>query len=390
VSGLPHSGIHLKGRSQTATLKYPELAAIPWLRELERSAQPKKMSDISDVNTTALLDFGNAVIQPTPSADRWIPIAVSASGQAGDLLRFYRIEEEVIGTGERQESIPAIGTVETASWDGSLWNGAALGPIRQIRFAQHVSEQSEWMAVRFSSSTIIFSPLYLRHNRASYQKDDDGLMMPSILPSSRLDPNPVAEVPVSRTANCTHVHVAFNPWYQKQFSIIDEAGNWTIWNIGGTHYQRGNVNLPLKSLQSGSLPQFESASDQIASIQNDGWAIVEWVGSVNQILACNRHIATLYHVDNDHTHSHPLELGLIQKSEWILDVKKRSTNMSDIFILTTLRVLLVHVQSVGANVSGITQLPSYTVPLAWNHFRDPEDLSLQLSVLSMHGGKHLL
>lgn len=379
VPGSSHTVSNSNGKAKPQANRLfkqnPELSAAVSTQGPERlSRNISSSGELLDAHSSTLLGFGNALDIENHSASRWIPIAASLSGKVGDILSLYRIEDETIVLNSSEKiRIPMIGNDETAFWNGP-------SPIRQVQFAQHVSEPSEWLAVRFLSTTVVFRPLYRRYRTSNFQKDDEGFVLPTGLPPSRLDPNPMAEVPVSGESKHLHTHVTFNPWYQKQFAVIDEGGHWAIWNI-----TKRTLKSALDCLQSGSLPLSDNGSTSM--VPYDGWATIEWVSAFNQILACNRRYAVLYHIDGETLRSQSVDLKMERRSEWILDMKRDSSNPSHIFILTTLRVLLLNVHSQSVLSSNISQVPIYSLPFTWYHFRDAEDLTLKSALLSMRDGR---
>lgn len=361
---------------------HPEFAASPSIgRTEELSGVITTLSEICDPQVSALLDFGYAVdLENDRTGIRTVPIAVVASGENGNTLTLLRIEDELVGWEQdegRRVRVPSIGNVETTKWVGSA------APIRQIRFSQPVEEPAGWMAVRFPLSTIIFRPLFHR-DRVPIRHGDVGHAPIVPVHNSRLDPNPVVEIPTSKTGGFTHVDVTFNPWYQKQFCIIDERGKWSIWNISG----RKNREFA-ECAQSGSLPSLEYDENEDIGDKPlyDGWGAIEWVGSVNTFVVCNRRCMVLCVMESDTVLPYPVELGLRSKSEWILDIQRSSSQMSRVFILTTSRIFFLDVDSSLVS-NGDGYIKSSVIPqLSWRHFRDPEDVTLRLASLSVGEGE---
>ncbi|EAW22981.1 uncharacterized protein NFIA_016770 [Aspergillus fischeri NRRL 181] len=135
--------------------------------------------------------------------------------------------------------IPMIGDAECTEWS------AGGAPVRQICFARTVEEKPTWAAARFPHSTIVFRPLYRRKPVSVHIYQDGDPVVPSHTQSSRLDANPLIEISHSQTGGYGHADVTFNPWYQKQLAIVDERGNWSVWEMVGRH--RRELELKRKS-----------------------------------------------------------------------------------------------------------------------------------------------
>ncbi|KAL2002477.1 hypothetical protein VTN02DRAFT_6699 [Thermoascus thermophilus] len=361
---------------------HPELAAGSSLNETEALSRAiSATTDTCDPRVSTLIDLGHAVdLENDASGNRTVPIAVVASGECGDSISFLKIEDEVVEWRQQKlfrARVPSIGNTEATKWAG----GGA--PVRQICFAQTAEEKATWMAARFSLSTTIFRPLYRRTPISTHYGRNDVQSVPAPLRNSHLDPNPLVDISSSQTGGHPHADVAFNPWYQKQVAIVDECGNWSIWDLSGRQ-RRSKSNWLATCVKSGSLPWLGSSEggDSNEQPHHDGWAAIEWVGDVNSLVVCDRRRIILYRLESDSVFSHPIELGLKRRSEWILDIKRSSSNLSHAFILTTSRILWLDTSSV-VSASRRDSNPSLVPQLSWRHFRDPEDTTLRLASLQM-------
>ncbi|KAH1484238.1 hypothetical protein KXX16_004100 [Aspergillus fumigatus] len=239
--------------------------------------------------------------------------------------------------------IPMIGDAECTEWS------AGGAPVRQICFARTVEEKPTWAAARFPHSTIVFRPLYRRKPVSMHIYQDGDPVVSSQKRSSRLDANPLIEISHSQTGGYGHADVTFNPWYQKQLAIVDERGNWSVWEMVGRH-RRGKGNWTASCVKSGSLPwpDLGHAQNISRSPRHDGWAVIEWVGDVNSFIVSDRRCPILYRTEGNETLPFAIELELKRKSEWVLDVKRSACNVSQVFILTTSRIFWLDVSSVLA------------------------------------------
>jgi RNA polymerase I-specific transcription initiation factor RRN6 len=380
IRSHPQESNNHEKRSCSFLNSYPELTAGSFLEEEALSRAITTVTDTCDPCPSTLFCLGNAVdLESDRSGGRNMPIAVVACGENGYSLAFHRIDDELVNL-EREKSsgirVPTIGSVDPGMWIGS---GA---PIQQIRFSQPVEEAASWMAARFSTSTIIFRPLYHKGRvPASFAKNaSQNRRIP--VQNSPLDPNPIAEISSSKTGGHPHADVTFNPWYQKQIGIIDTRGNWSLWNI--SNKQRRKDGFADRTI-SGSLPWVDKGNRSVKDeCRYDGWASIEWIGDVNKLIACNRRCIILYLIENVPIRSLPIELELRQKSEWILDIKRSPANLSHVFILTTSRVFWLDVShDLSLLDAGNTTL---CPQLSWYHFRDPDDTTLRLTSLSTSDG----
>ncbi|KAL5363060.1 RNA polymerase I-specific transcription initiation factor RRN6-like protein [Aspergillus floccosus] len=363
---------------------YPELAACwPLLGNETLSHVIATTSERCDPLVSSLLDFGYAVDLETDEwRNRVVPIAVVASGECGNSVSFRMIEEDIVEV--RQENtigmrVPSIGNSERVEWC------AGGAPVRQICFARPVEEKPTWLAVRFHRSTSIFRPMYHRTPVPVHIYRQGERVPPNSHSNSRLNANPLVEISHLQTGGFAHADVTFNPWYQRQFALVDERGNWSIWEISGRQ-RRHKSNLSAVCVKSGSLPWLDLGDDQDIEghPRHDGWAAIEWVGDFKTLIVSDRRCLILYRTEDDDTYSYPIELDLGRRSEWILDMKRSPCNVSHVFILTTSRIFLLDVSPESLPVADKASSPSLYPRLSWRHFRDPEDTTLKLTPLIVH------
>ncbi|PWY81774.1 hypothetical protein BO70DRAFT_315044 [Aspergillus heteromorphus CBS 117.55] len=376
------------GNKSSLTTVYPELAACwPLARNETLSHSITAASAICDPLVSSLFDTGYAVdLENNDSGNRVVPIAVVASGECGNTICLRKFEEDNVEIRQKTTTwmrVPAIGQSESANWS------AGGAPVRQICFARTMEEKATWMAVRLPRSTTIFRPVYHRNPVPMLVSCDDGRIIPNRSIRSRLDANPLVEISNMQTGGFAHADVTFNPWYQKQFAIVDNRGNWSIWELSGRH-RRSKGNWTAACVKSGSLPWFDSGDTQDIDDhpRHDGWAAIEWAGDVNGLIVSDRRCPMLYRIHNGLVWPYMIELGL-KKSEWILDVKRSLYDVSQVFILTTSRIFWLEVASISEPANSDTRTPLYP-RLSWRHFRDPEDVTLRLTHLLVHEDFYLI
>ena len=363
---------------------HPELAASWSLLGNETFSHAiTTTSEVCDPQVSSLLDIGNAVeFENDGASNRAIPIAAFASGECGNSISFRRLEEDTLELKSNITSVrvPSIGETDTMEW---IVGGA---PVRQICFPRTVEEKATWMAARCPGSTTIFRPLYRKDPVPVNTYSSGDYMSPRSAQYSRLDANPLIEISNLRTGGYAHADVTFNPYYQRQFAIVDQRGNWGIWDISGRH-RRIKGNWSATCVRSGALPWFDIDDDIVLDNQprHDGWAAIEWAADVNTLLVSDRRCPMLYRMEGDQVWPIPIELGLKRKSEWILDIKRSSSDASHAFILTTTRIFWLEVTPSADSDKGGPETTIYP-RLSWRHHRDPEDTTLRLSPLLTNEG----
>ncbi|DAA73662.1 TPA_exp: Uncharacterized protein A8136_4096 [Trichophyton benhamiae CBS 112371] len=177
-------------------------------------------------------------------------------------------------------------------------------------------------------------------------------------------------------------NVPGGPVKQRQIAVIDCAGNWSVWDLqrrqqrkAGWYAERG----PNGSIR---LPEYEKSSKPIDHY--DGWGAILWVCTIHQLLVCDRRNVYICRMDVRPPEQEELSLGLELHSEWVLDALRSPKTPSHVFILTTLRIFWVHVPPPdGSRVSQSDNSHAASILLSWRHFRDPEDISLRLTPISV-------
>lgn len=363
---------------------YPDLAVVwPAVNEDVFSQFVVSASEFYDPNVGTLLDLGYAVYlvhEDAKTRPSSVMIAAAVTGECRDVISFRALAE---GTAElTQESlavrVPVIDDAEKTEWSTQ---GA---PIYQIGFAHPTEDDEErttWMAARLSESTAIFRPFYEQDRAPMHLRRDDPWALPTPPRNSRLNANPVVEILASYTGGFPHADVAFNPWYQRQLAIVDNRGNWSVWEITGRQKRRKAHWLATPG-QKGALP---SEDDLKANRpRHDGWASIQWIADYSVLLVADRGCAMLFRIGDSEIRSNSVELNLGRRSEWVLDVQRSTRNLSQFFILTTSRIMWFDLT--GVSLDGEAFRSAIRPNLTWRHFRDPEDTSLRCNDLLIGDG----
>ncbi|KAI2790431.1 hypothetical protein POX_d05944 [Penicillium oxalicum] len=335
----------------------------------------RDVSSVCDPQVGNLLDLGYASYHGVDDTRGRVPVAIAAAvtGECGNAVSFRVLTDEVaeLLIGDATYRVPCIGEAEVTEWSK---RGA---PIQQICFARPLEEKSTWMAARLQQATTIFRPLYHRYPVPMHIPDDDTTMFSTPLRNSRLDANPIIEIDQSQTGGFPHADVTFNPWYPRQFAIVDTQGNWSVWEISGRQRRR-RATWAVARAKQGALARIEEKSDSIQP-RYDGWACIEWVADFSTILVSDRRCLMLYRLLAREAESNLVELGMMRQSEWVLDVQRSAQVVSHFFVLTTYRLLWYDVASFTSSTreSRVPLRPRLT----WRHFRDPEDTTLRMTDL---------
>ena len=192
---------------------------------------------------------------------------------------------------------------------------------------------------------------------------------------------------MSRTGGAPPSDVAFNPWYNRQCAIIDQRGQWSIWDLEGQ--KREGSLCDAKARQSGSVLDASSSENPDANTTGeDGWASVCWAGNVSTLVACNRRHLAVFDLKSDppaRLKVPPLDLA--QTPNWILDIRRSPINNSHFFVVTSSQVFKLEICGNDLGVGPANWKAGAQILLSWRHFRDGDDISLRLEVMGSRDGK---
>lgn len=323
----------------------PAAALIP--RVLRLSERVQETTASHDTQKGKLFDVGRI---PSEADHKPVHVAAFPHGPTGSGLRIVQIQTQKQGWDDTKMDWIDVPIVhgEEAIW---LMHGA---PILQICFAHSTERSDAFLAIRLPSRTLIFRPI-LRKSPLSAGS------------GSRLDSNLVCEIPISKTGGKQHADVVFNPWFSRQFGIIDQAGHWTVWEL------EGRIYMTAKCLAKGSA--FVESAIPISAI-DDGWARILWVHSPTIIVVCTRHQFKLAYIEaaTDEADAMQTKDPRTKVHQWILALTAIPDQPSCFAILTSTNVIVYRVVEKSWRLMQL---------LSVRHFANPDDMTLALSVFEM-------
>ncbi|ETS78769.1 hypothetical protein PFICI_08622 [Pestalotiopsis fici W106-1] len=202
-----------------------------------------------------------------------VPLIAMATGSAGDVLRFTR-------PAAKQWHLDSNGTVgsllEPDKYQETLWS-KDVGTIRRIQTVVNTKrfEPVRWVVVQRESVTSVFRPEYQRVPVVSETFSGTGPQYPS-----HIAPNLLFKISYRDTGCNPHCDAAFNPGIKSkrpQLAIIDEGGEWTVWDISGTRnrtYKHPRTRLSVcGNIRAGIHPR-----PSVVPTTLPQWHRIFWVG----------------------------------------------------------------------------------------------------------------
>lgn len=330
----------------------------------------------------SLLAFGHAQDIGRVSGFRRPQILAVPTGAGGHILRLIKPRIETRGWGKRSGaklSILNLEPLETGHWAGTG------GTIRQIVFADGEDERQCWLATRQESVTTIFRPMYGKIHKPSVSSSEQSILFaPSLI-----NANPVAALTIRRTGSTSHADCTFNPWFPRQFAVIDSRGYWSIWELEKLH-SKGAPEI-LIPRNSGSIyddivkDELDDSPKELGHA--DGWCRVLWICSMSTIVVCNRRHIAVFDLAEKKTTFGQVDIFPLGNTDWIVDVKRSLIDSSNFFVLTTSRIFWLEVVPAPDRVEDQPVLGSVKILLSYVHFLSSDDETLKLTPLKSNTGK---
>ena len=364
----PH--VHEPRQRKFLSIRYPEVTpAIPLLLEVAKS----NIDSVSEQGTPEfgdLISLGRAVDvdnRKTKSAYRLLAVP---DGDHGKDLKLYLTHVEQYGWRRDKRNWLAIPRIQNS--EPGWWQGRS-GPIQQVSFAPSIAGQSTLLAIRFPTSIFILKPLYRRKSIVQpihFARDTLG---------SCIDANQLLSVSYDAQPQGMFVHVSFNPWYKRQFVVIDSNGNWTIYEVKGkANSSRGYQAL---QIERNKLSKFRGRDNHSPLESEDKkWAKIFWIKDVNMVVASTRLGLMVFDMKQKLVSSHDLNLRL-SANDIILDVQQCNDINDLVIVLTSFVISIVRIDRLSQPLK--TSDPDCGEVRAeilhtWKHNRDSRDKSLQI------------
>ncbi|EKD12846.1 uncharacterized protein L3040_007000 [Drepanopeziza brunnea f. sp. 'multigermtubi'] len=357
--------------------KLPEsVPASPLISKLVRASCQTLLQ--SPAEAGSLLAIGRAHDVDRVSGVRRPRIMAVPYGGAGHILRLIKPRVKTQGWGKASGARLSLLNLE--SFDTGYWVGTG-GTIRQIVFADAADEREIWLAIRQEGVTTVFRPRYGRVQKPAVPVNED----PTLFAPSMLDANPIASLTTQRTGSIHHADVAFNPWFPRQVAIVDTQGYWSVWDL---EVQRGKDGaesfVPRKTggIYVDQDQDYSSKSPLVASLVDhaDGWYRIMWVCNLNTIIVCNRRHLVVFDVKGATTFIGRAIIFPKGNTDWILDIKRSTSDSNHLFVLTTTRLFWLEI--VPTENQSKDKNNAVKIILSYIHFMSPEDEGMKLALFN--------
>ncbi|KAK0846965.1 hypothetical protein LTS02_014663 [Friedmanniomyces endolithicus] len=286
---------------------------------------------------------------PSEVSHHTIVIAAFPSGSTGSDLQLAQVQLQKRGWADTKDAWIGVPTFkgEGASWKGE---GAA---IQQIVFGHAFEGSDAFLAARMLTRTLIFRPNVRSRG----------------LPALKVAASPCFDVSIASTGRVPHADIAFNPWFTRQFGIVDQAGRWSVWELEGRLTISGRLlNYSLE----------QDSTSRPAKPVDDGWARIAWVCSPTVVAVCTRRQLDMFNGIGSDVKQPPAVLSLQSPdTSWHLAMVQVPSHPAHLAVLTSTHLTLYHVKE-GSGDS----IEAKTV-LRMRHYRNSEDTALSLAAFAL-------
>ncbi|KAI0378327.1 hypothetical protein F5Y04DRAFT_262399 [Hypomontagnella monticulosa] len=364
------------------------------------SSQSYLESDENAPRGSSLFTIGEMTDTSNPKGVSSVPLIVTATGEANDVLRLtIPTVEEWQWANDESVSLRLINVTEKD--ESILFEEGIVGPIRRLKSVvdQKRYGPTRWIIVQRDSGTRVFQPEYCRAPiQSGYYHERR---------SSHIAPNPLFFLPKDWTGGNPHSDASFNPSVRSkppQLGLIDEYGFWSVWDITHTKIKSSRqTKFNLSScghIEKGVLDRLPSRGAGKAQ-----WHKIFWVGNSDDsqafdfeddeettgvqgsfpqltrsstLLVCSPQQVRLLDLTKN---SLLPDLPFVGDSgvECILDVHENPQDTQYIFVLTTSKLFMARVFLSSGRDWGEAR-KQWTIVLAVSHLRDYFDRSLKLAV----------
>ena len=333
----------IKYQKETADL----VKLVPTLQPASASLQPllhaseavESASGRHDPLQGTLLTFGRIF---DASIRRSTQVAAFVSGPTGSDLRVVQVQLQKQGWDDSRDvwlEVPVM------SGEEAIWKSGGP-PIQQVYFAQPLETGENLLAVRTTSRVLIFKPVLRKAG------------------PNRLHLKPLFEISATSNDGVPYADVTFNPWFPRQFAIVDQAARWRVWEF------RSRESSDASCVYSSAIDEEAATKSSL----NDGWARVTWMCSPSVVIIATRRAVTLHDITTTSSKLQDVDVGVLGTSGWVLDVLGIPSMPTRTLVLTTTHVQVIAVEDRNGEVRARSIMRI-------RHFRSSEDVTLRLSLL---------
>ncbi|KAK3397390.1 RNA polymerase I-specific transcription initiation factor RRN6-like protein [Sordaria brevicollis] len=345
--------------------------------------------------TASLLATGEITDVRDPDRVKGHTVLATASGESGHVLRLISLAREEWSW--ISEDVKIRFHVPNHHLEGDWCQDSV--PISLIKFVNDSKKYDHirWLIVQKPTSTTVCEP----ELRKLPIQNSSSIQQSSTL--TQLVANPLFTITSDRSGGASHSDVSFSPNsadQAPQLAIIDQAGNWSVWDIVGRRGARPKVMKPVLrmcgNITLGSIPNFPARTADDRESHRVMWLSLKRDTSDDEsrpesgsrassrakskkrlsraslLLLGNSTTLCLFDTETGKSEDQPHLLST-KKGERLLDLASSHLDPSQAFLLTSTTISWLSVKDDG---SSLRVVPMVSSP----HRRDVQDSTLRLEV----------
>ncbi|KAI9713902.1 MAG: hypothetical protein M1820_000632 [Bogoriella megaspora] len=351
-----------KAHSQT----FPAADSILW----EGRVSETVAAQLSELNPDRgdTFDIGIVFPESLSSGLSNDPTIAIVGGLAGDRLRLIPLRKDKQGWSK--DASKFIQSLEPNTTEVCEWTGIKEA-ILHVCWGRSHSNHWTYIGVRTATSICLLVPTRHTSHKISLSELGEYNSSAGIVKLRHFFTASTPDIGGSPPAD-----MCFDPWDHRSWAILTQKGHWSIWRSSGMSRAPEKIKCATK----GQFQKLQTDEMNAEADFEDGWGRMLWVKDENTIIACCRTYVGIGDIQTGKTEDATAILASPDRSAWILDMRPHPNFGDQVFVLTTRRILWLQIYDQGEELTKEPSKTAVRILLSWNHFRDPEDMSLKLSI----------
>jgi hypothetical protein len=275
-----------------------------------------------------------------------LPILALPGGSFGEEVRFHELHLTRMGWDRGRKTwleVPKLSQQHSATWKGDD------GPVRQICPLEDTNDAMSMISVRTPTAIYIIQLLFSR---------------PSARVLSSLVARTFLTLKSSHKGTTEYVDITSNPWDGHQIAAVDSLGHWLVWEFSGTKKPKAQIVTQTPNRM--GLEQ-----EELLGNGSDKWYRILWISDEYHIVVCGRAQLELFEIGDGSVTTWRLDKSAI--GTVIVHCKRSQQSADHIFVLTSTHIIVLRVLTEAES-------PAIETVASWQHYRDPGDMSMRVSL----------
>lgn len=258
------------------------------------------------------------------------------------------------------------------------WAGEQKTTILQILFSTDTGNGS-LLAARRHTCVDILKPMVWKSTIHRKQMRSSELGTGEILNNSQLDPNWILRVSLQESEDIMIADFAFNAWSRMECAVLGTSGEFKILEIQDPQRNRHSWTVVTKA--ESYLRLYDSTAQAL-----DGWGKILWVTGSGSILVAARKLTCIYSLSREGLILETSNSRIVSADHRVLDVKDDGKDSHHVLVLTSTSLIVYACGPITDDEKTEELQHTMDTLVSALHYRDVEDVSLQISVASTKNG----